>query len=247
MTSSKMQDILYANPYPTKTISVLLNFTTISQAEIYTETDIIRNLKVNVSSVGDIKLQNVLIQLKWLGYGLNKAKIQFYSNLYKEFVCCHNELQAYIVKDEELENGFLLLKCEIEAVNSDSKEKSLSDTIASLFEHSKFESSFVENRNKDLEENSVRTRDSTISSILLLVKEWRDLYVGYTAPDGKRIKCTLEEAAAIVNMSKKTLDDYLQQIKKAAAHNFDFNKHRDKQIGYLRNFVKENESSEKRS
>lgn len=50
----------------------------------------------------------------------------------------------------------------------------------------------------------------------------------------------LEEAAFIVGVSRKTLEDYFLQLKNARKFNFDFAKHRNSKMGVLRNFVKQN-------
>ena len=49
----------------------------------------------------------------------------------------------------------------------------------------------------------------------------------------------MDEAAEIVGVSKKSLDDYLAQLRAGRHFGFDFNKNQHKRIGELRNFVKE--------
>ena len=53
-------------------------------------------------------------------------------------------------------------------------------------------------------------------------------------------RMSLEEAADKVSVSKKSLDDYLSQLRQGRALGFDFNQHKDQKVGYLRQFVKEN-------
>jgi len=48
----------------------------------------------------------------------------------------------------------------------------------------------------------------------------------------------LDQAAQKVGISKKTLDDYLLQIRCGKKYGFDFNKHLEKRIGILRTYVK---------
>jgi len=48
----------------------------------------------------------------------------------------------------------------------------------------------------------------------------------------------LHEAAAKVGISKKSLDDYLLQIRFGAKLGFDFHKNKDAKVGVLRSFVK---------
>jgi len=39
-------------------------------------------------------------------------------------------------------------------------------------------------------------------------------------------------------VEKKSLDDYLGQIKEGKSHGYNFNENKDKKVGDLRNFVK---------
>jgi len=64
---------------------------------------------------------------------------------------------------------------------------------------------------------------------------------------------SLDDAAAMVGVSKKSLDDYLLQVRFGRKHGFDFVKHKDNRVGELRKFVritkkakqdKENKSNE---
>jgi hypothetical protein len=49
---------------------------------------------------------------------------------------------------------------------------------------------------------------------------------------------SLEDAALKVQVSKKSLDDYLLQLRFGKKFDFDFEKHRDSKVGVLRTFVK---------
>ena len=50
---------------------------------------------------------------------------------------------------------------------------------------------------------------------------------------------SLEDAATRVGVSKKSLDDYLSQIRLGRFNGFDFNKNKDEKVGKLRFFNKE--------
>jgi hypothetical protein len=50
---------------------------------------------------------------------------------------------------------------------------------------------------------------------------------------------SLEDAANKVGVSKKSLDDYLSQIRLGRYNGFDFNKNKDQKVGKLRLFNKE--------
>ena len=49
---------------------------------------------------------------------------------------------------------------------------------------------------------------------------------------------SLQEAAQNVNMSKKTLDEYYNQIKEGKKFGFDFNRYKRDKVNVLRGFVK---------
>lgn len=72
------------------------------------------------------------------------------------------------------------------------------------------------------------------------MSQWRKLYNGYMDENHILRRMSLEEAADKVGVSKKSLDDYLSQLRQGRALGFDFNVHKDQKVGYLRQYVKEN-------
>jgi hypothetical protein len=50
---------------------------------------------------------------------------------------------------------------------------------------------------------------------------------------------SLERAAEQVDVSKKSLDDYLAQLRAGRRFGYDFNANKDKKVGDLRRFVKD--------
>ena len=72
------------------------------------------------------------------------------------------------------------------------------------------------------------------------------LFNGYYNDEGEKVKCDLENASQKIGIPKKTLDDYLKQIREARKHGFDFNKNKDKSIADLRKFNKNNKNKEKK-
>ncbi len=70
-----------------------------------------------------------------------------------------------------------------------------------------------------------RPKERVISEILDMVFEWRRYYTGFIDKDGKLLKVSLDQAAHQVGISKKSLDDYLLQIRFGAKFGFDFKKH----------------------
>ena len=54
-----------------------------------------------------------------------------------------------------------------------------------------------------------RHKERSIGFIIEKVSQWRKLYNGYTDEKGELKRVSLEEAAEMVGVSKKSLDDYL--------------------------------------
>ena len=97
-----------------------------------------------------------------------------------------------------------------------------------------------ENKKKHyfVNQNSKRAKERKIGYILTKVYLWKKLYEGVVDRLGNKIKMTLQDAAEKVDISKKSLDEYLNQIRFGKLLGFDFNKHRNDKVGVLRGFVK---------
>jgi len=91
-----------------------------------------------------------------------------------------------------------------------------------------------------------RSRERKISEVSEKLDKWKQVCVHLKGimPDAKKIS---EKAADIVGIPKKSLDDYMHQIKLGIKYNFDFSKNLDDKIGKLRQFNKREESRHKRS
>lgn len=68
------------------------------------------------------------------------------------------------------------------------------------------------------------------------VAVWRRLYSGRVDEKGNLVRYTLENAARKMGMSKKSLDDYLHQIRMGKRYKFEFKKKQDDLFGTLRAF-----------
>lgn len=90
-----------------------------------------------------------------------------------------------------------------------------------------------------------RTKERKIGFIVDKVRQWRSKYNGETQTDGQILKMNLEEAAKEVGISKKSLDDYLLQIRFGKKYGFNFQDHRDHKVGILRAYVKKHKKFEK--
>ena len=92
-------------------------------------------------------------------------------------------------------------------------------------------------------DNKKRTKERTITEIIEKVSTWRKLYNGVMIPNKdtgevQLQRWSLEDAAAKVKVSKKSLDDYLLQLRFGKKFGFDFEQHRESKVGVLRSFVK---------
>lgn len=62
--------------------------------------------------------------------------------------------------------------------------------------------------------HTTRIKERNIGEILDKVLTWRKYYNGYTDPKtGELIKMSLDEVAEKVGVPKKSLDDYLMQVR----------------------------------
>lgn len=83
-----------------------------------------------------------------------------------------------------------------------------------------------------------RAKERKICEVIKCVYKWRKLFYGYHNSNGKYIKMRLEDAADTIGISKKSLDDYLAQIKMGRDLGFDFKSNKFCKIGVLRTFLK---------
>ena len=90
----------------------------------------------------------------------------------------------------------------------------------------------------------MREKERKIGTIVEKVREWRSYYEGRQTPSGT-VKLNLEEAARLVKMPKKSLDDYLLQMKSGKKYGFNFQAHRDSKVGILRTYVKRHKALER--
>ena len=88
-------------------------------------------------------------------------------------------------------------------------------------------------------QKSKRTKERKIGYIIEKVNTWRKYYNGFYDEEGKFTKYSLDEAAKLIGISKKSLDDYLLQLRLGRKYGFDFNANKNSKVGVLRSFVKQ--------
>ncbi|KAL4493620.1 hypothetical protein ABPG72_004113 [Tetrahymena utriculariae] len=97
---------------------------------------------------------------------------------------------------------------------------------------------------KEAKNNCRRTKERKIGFIIEKVVQWRNYYNGVPDASGKSNRLSLEEAANKVQISKKSLDDYLLQIRFGRKYQFNFNEHKNDKVGILRAFVKKHKQQQ---
>lgn len=83
-----------------------------------------------------------------------------------------------------------------------------------------------------------KTKERTVGYVIEKVQQWRRLYNGFYDENHTHKRMSLEEAADQVDVSKKSLDDYLAQLRAGRQFGYDFNANKDMKVGHLRHFVK---------
>ena len=94
--------------------------------------------------------------------------------------------------------------------------------------------------------DSKRTKERQIKFVVEKVSLWRKLYNGVDLGTGETIRYSLEDAARLVGISKKSLDDYLLQLRFGRMYGFDFLKNQSQNIGVLRKFVRDRKQQTKK-
>ena len=96
--------------------------------------------------------------------------------------------------------------------------------------------------NNYINHKSKRAKERKIGYVIKKVFMWKTLYNGIYSTDENgnkiKIKYTLEQAASKAGISKKSLDDYLIQLRIGRFFNFNFTEHKNDKVGILRAFVK---------
>lgn len=91
-----------------------------------------------------------------------------------------------------------------------------------------------------------RAKELTIREVIRKVCIWRKLWVG-VLENGELHRYSLDDAARKVKMSRKTMDDYLLQLRLGKKFGFDFKSHQNSQIGSLRRHVRKIKNAKKQN
>jgi len=139
--------------------------------------------------------------------------------MYGVYICCATDPvpRSFLIPFEEYKNSVLIIRAKLESFSCDSFNTT---TITDVREKK-------------------RPKERKISFVINKVMEWRKLYTGMIDDNGQIIKYSLEDAADKVGISKKSLDDYMLQLRLGKKYGFDFHQHKDNKIGILRTYIKE--------
>lgn len=184
------------------------------------------------NSANEILLFPIISHLKVLGYKLEHTMIWYHSQLGDCKVYCGNDPLPLLCSIPTYEITFnqLILICRDPVKNN-------FGTVATIGTTSnpkqKPEEDAITNQNA-----SRRTKERKIGFIVERVSQWRNLYKGILDSCGELNKLALDDAADQVGISKKSLDDYLLQIRFGRRFGFNFQEHKDDKVGVLRAYVK---------
>ena len=185
-----------------------------------------KEVKVHIKDNNDIDLYDLLKSLRSLGFPIDKNMISYYSYVNDLYVYCGNDpLQpGTVIPSREVikENDRLQVIIHFEIIVYSIQKVTLrirqaASSFQMIGESSAYNADQIKMENQDGaggQTKQKRTKERKIGQILDKVYTWRKYYSGFTDPQtGQTLKMSLEDAAQKVGISKKSLDDYLLQIR----------------------------------
>ena len=230
--------------------------------DIFEEKELISSVKIRIiknendknNNSFKIRLYDLCNSLKILGYPMGGSMINIYLNEASDYVFYGPEPIDHniCINSSELGKGNLIkikiinyLDKKMLNVNNktdEMKELDENDEESELNESNKGNGS--ENTVQNFFESEARRRERRIGYIIEKVHAWRKLYNGFYNENGEHTRYSLDTAAELLGISKKSLDDYLLQIRLGRKFGFDFNKYRNERVGNLREFVKKHRNKD---
>jgi hypothetical protein len=226
-------------------INVVIEYVYPSNLRQTTETELFREIPVSVNDRGELILASLIENLRAAGASLlADSCLSYFSEDIKVWVNCGKEplAKSITILKEDLSvdpklNKHLRVKCIVQTGTPQEGGANHGAPVrkSSLRDEKK------ENAKGGAGKAAKRTKERKISEIVEKVYEWRKLHQG--GGPGKS-GMSLEDAAVVVGISKKSLDDYLSQIRYGKKYGFDFNHHAEDKVGELRRFVKKERERE---
>lgn len=185
------------------------------------ETELVPDVNPFVANDDNILLHSVMEQLKNRGYSFKGAVISYYSAQYDSYIfCALDPVPSYItISLDDVSSQTLVLR--VKLLGSECKQDSKAETTK-----------------KKPYRKPIRIRLRKIGEVVEKVTQWRRMNSGYVDDTGMLIKMTLMEAATVLCIPKKSLDDYLFLLKQGRQYGFDFNMYKNHTVGTLRSFIK---------
>ena len=216
----------------------------------------IPNIPVRLFPNGDLDINSLIKNLKSLGFPLHTGLIYFYSYSTGLFLFCgqdplpssmnipardvlHQEGRNIITLKVRMEGKATFTTTQVETKHVEDLELQAATYIDIHNNVCEEESDGFSDSTDTEKKGRTRHKERKISEVLDLVLRWRMLYAGVRdSKTGKIIKLSLEDAAKKLGVAKKSLDDYLLQIRHAKMYGFDFQANHNEKIGVMRTFVK---------
>lgn len=214
----------------------------------YEENEVIPEVSVEVDSENRYSLSDLIMKLKQYGYPLKSSIVYYYDEEIEEFINCgcdpiEKSVFLILQKPDKNNKYHLKLKCHSFLEFNEGDNNIMNNTTTPGNTNNKvFKNIKVETKN---EEKGKRTKERKIGFIIDKVNTWRQLYNGFYDDYGNFIKYSLEDGAEIIDMCKKSLDDYLLQLRLGRKYGFDFNAKKDEKVGELRKFNKQSREKNK--
>jgi len=193
------------------------------------------DVTVPIDDNGNIQLQVLLEYLKENGYNVISKMVSYYDTEQGMFIYCGGDpiAEDVIIPQSCVVEHKIIIRLRTPAKNN----------FTDIFGNTSVSTS--DRTTAQQQQTSRRTKERKIGQIIDKVLQWRKLYNGVKDPTGNLIRLSLDEAAKRVTISKKSLDDYLLQIRFGKKYGFNFNEHKDDKVGVLRAYVRQHKLKEK--
>ena len=218
-------------------VNIFVNYT---NNYIYFGTEPLDDSKILYSYM--LEPNKEVIKMKIINY-IQKRMLDGYSN---SIINTYFRKPIHKVKHNlEITKFFTPSMTNLEYYAEESGDVESSSSLSSLSYENKDESNDIP-INKDNNDNKKKfgkltdshKRERKIGYIIEKVYAWRKLYNGFKDENDNYNRYSLDKAAELVGVSKKSLDDYLLQIRLGRKYGFNFNENKYKKIGVLRESVK---------
>jgi len=220
------------------------------------EKELVPNVKASFRPNGDLDLTKLIQSLKMMDYPVDLNMIFYYSHATGMYIYCGKEplhlntiIPGHEISNQAGKREVTLRIRQIEHSTTPKIDPTLEMETAALIDintepdHDHDSTSTTNEKGK-----RKRHKERKIGEVLDLVLKWRKLYSGIRDPrTGQIVKLSLDEAAKRVGVAKKSLDDYLLQIRSAKKFGFNFQEHYNERVGVLRTYVKKCKTTNKSS